>query len=192
LTAHRAHDFLTLGRMGEGPLHNPFAPPAEQADVALAAARYETLGLATYGQRFLGAFIDNLLYTAAAVPGLIAFLALAWDELEASSRSEDLPPSFVVVLVGPLLLAIYQWSLIAKTGQSLAKRWLKTRIVRAETATAPGFVNGVLLRSWLFGAAGAMPFVGGCIGLADSLAIFAGDRRQTLHDRVAGTIVIAE
>ncbi|HEX6275065.1 MAG TPA: RDD family protein [Polyangiaceae bacterium] len=177
--------------MGEGPAHNPFAPPTEEADVALAGARYETLGLATYGQRFLGAFLDNLLYTAAAIPGFIAFMAIAWDTLE-TSESDDLPASVVLVFVGPLLLAAYQWNMVAKTGQSLAKRWLKTRIVRAESGTAPGFVNGVLLRTWLFGAAGAVPFVGSCIGLADSLAIFAGERRQTLHDRVAGTIVIAE
>jgi hypothetical protein len=37
-----------------------------------------------------------------------------------------------------------------------------------------------------------MPGIGGCVGFADALAIFAGNQRQTLHDRVASTIVVQE
>jgi uncharacterized RDD family membrane protein YckC len=49
-----------------------------------------------------------------------------------------------------------------------------------------------LLRNWLFALAGLVPGVGGLVGLADGLVIFSGDQRQTLHDRVAKTMVIRE
>jgi len=181
--------------MGEGPEQNPFAPPTEAADFQVAQARYDSRHLASYGQRFVAQFIDNLLYVAAAIPGLIVLLVLAPNVFDTSSdttAADEFPAAALWVLVGPLLLAFYQWNMVAKTGQSFAKRWLRTRIVREDSGAPPGFVNGVLLRVWLPSAAGAIPGVGGCIGLADALAIFFGDRRQTLHDRIARTIVIQE
>jgi uncharacterized RDD family membrane protein YckC len=78
----------------------------------------------------------------------------------------------------------------AKTGQTLGKRMIKTRIVRESTGEAPGFLHGVVLRVWLLSLAGLLPGVGNFVGLADAVAIFTGHRRQTLHDRIAGTIVI--
>lgn len=180
--------------MGEGTEHNPFAPPAEQADFGLAPARYGSAHLATYGQRFAAAFIDNLLYMVTAIPGLIAGVVVAPDSFETATGDDasDFPPALLLVFVGPLLLAIYQWSMVAQTGQSIAKRWLRTRIVMEHSGRPPGFVNGVLLRSWAIAAAGAIPLIGSFIGIADAVAIFAGNSRQTLHDRLARTIVISE
>jgi len=123
------------------------------------------------------------------------FIAFGGQSFAAASGELDYAKIYAmcgVALIGPLLLAAYQWSMIAKTGQSLAKRWLGMRIIHEDTGTAPGFVNGVLLRSWLFGFAGFIPYVGGCIGIIDAVAIFIGNRRQTLHDRVARTLVIQE
>jgi len=180
--------------MGEGPEHNPFAPPAETADFE--AERYG-IGLgawhyASYGQRFAGAAIDNLLYLASAVPSLF----FVWGRFAAIEQSENVGSEllgiYVPLAVGPLLLAAYQWNMTAKVGQTLGKRWLKTRIVRDGTGAAPGFLHGVVLRVWLLGLAGMLPGIGRIVGLADSVAIFTGNRRQTLHDRIAGTIVIQE
>jgi uncharacterized RDD family membrane protein YckC len=176
--------------MGEGAEQNPFAPPAEHADRELGQEVSGNWNLATYGQRFAGSFIDGLLYSVTGIPGLIAFISVYSKEL--TSGADHMPATLALVFIGPLLLAIYQWSLVARTGQTIAKRWLRMRIVREETGTPPGFVNGVLLRSWLFVAAGMLPVAGGCLGLADPIAIFFGNRRQTLHDRVARTLVIQE
>ena len=170
--------------MGEGPEHNPFAPPAEYADFPVQAAGYEDWRLATYWQRFAGAFIDNALYGLTCIPGYAI--------IGASYRLEPRVPSPwapLWILVGPLVLAVFQWTMTARTGQTLAKRMLRTRVVREGLGTPPGFVHGVLLRSWLFGLAGAIV---GCLGLIDAIFIFVGNRNQTLHDRVAQTIVIRE
>ena len=178
--------------MGEGLEHNPFAPPAEHADFEMSRLGQRDYLLATYGQRLGAYIIDNLL----AIPTVIPFfLFVDFDDIdfvEESNNALGLPPRFLVLLIGPFLLACYQWTMTATTGQTIAKRWLRTRVVREGTGAVPGFVNGVLLRNWLFSLAGMMPGIGGCIGLADALVIFSGNTRQTLHDRVARTIVIQE
>jgi uncharacterized RDD family membrane protein YckC len=158
--------------------HNPFAPPSEEADFVLS---HDVGGyrLATYGQRLAGSIIDTMLYGAAAFPGLsLAFLV-----------GEG--PSLGGAALGVLLLALYQWSRIATTGRSVAKSWLRTRIIR-ENGERPGFVHGVVLRSWAMALLGMVPFVGGLVGLVDALAIFSGTTRQTLHDRIAHTLVIRD
>jgi uncharacterized RDD family membrane protein YckC len=172
--------------MGEGPEHNPFAPPAEFADFPLQPVAYDQWRLATYWQRFAGAVFDWLLYFLTMIPGIM--IVAAMDGFEDSATGWE-PFS---IFIGPLVLASYQWTQTAKTGQTLGKRMLGTRVVRDGLGTPPGFVHGVLLRSWLFALAGMMPGFGGCVGFIDAIAIFFGDRNQTLHDRVAQTIVIRD
>jgi uncharacterized RDD family membrane protein YckC len=87
-----------------------------------------------------------------------------------------------------LSFMIYQWYLIATTGQSLAKRWLGIKIVRLDGSPV-GFVNGVILRSWVVGALSNIPILGTIIGLVNPLMIF-GEERRCLHDHIAGTRVV--
>ena len=79
---------------------------------------------------------------------------------------------------------------MAWTGQTLGKRWLRLRVVLYDGSPA-GFVRGVALRSWVFGAPSFIPSVGGLLLLADLLHVFRSDRR-CLHDLVAGTTVVGE
>jgi uncharacterized RDD family membrane protein YckC len=51
------------------------------------------------------------------------------------------------------------------------------------------FVSGVIMRNWIVGLMGGIPYVGSCIRLVDTLMIF-GDERRCIHDRIAGTKVI--
>src|SRR4051794_30205895 len=65
-----------------------------------------------------------------------------------------LPPrmdraTFMVSLTALLTLHIYQFSLIARTGQSLGKRWLRIEIVGTD-GSPPGWLRGVLLRTLLW------------------------------------------
>ena len=185
--------------MTEGPVENPFAPPAEHADLPLQHATFEQWNLATYGQRLGGAIIDGLLSMATAIPGAIGWFVSMREQWDGSQPAAADPEQafgsvmqgVALIMIGPLILGIYQWYLITKTGQTLAKKWLGMRIVREGSGELPGFVHGVLLRNWLFFFAGMIPYLGSCVGLADAIAIFFGERRQTLHDRVAGTLVIA-
>jgi uncharacterized RDD family membrane protein YckC len=88
-----------------------------------------------------------------------------------------------------LAFSIYQWYLIATTGQTLAKRWLGIMIVRTDGSPC-GFVNGVLLRNWvIYVLLSFLPFVNYLVWLIDALMIF-GDERRCLHDHIAGTRVV--
>jgi uncharacterized RDD family membrane protein YckC len=53
----------------------------------------------------------------------------------------------------------------------------------------PGFLRAVLLRLWINGILGSLPYVGSCYGLLDILFIFGADRR-CIHDLIAGTKVV--
>ena len=95
-----------------------------------------------------------------------------------------------------MILNIYQWYLISTTGQSLAKKWFRIRIVKTDN-TGVDFVSGVLLREWVLGFVagainGVIPSAGSIVSLVDALMIF-GSERRCLHDVIASTkVVIAE
>ena len=72
----------------------------------------------------------------------------------------------------------------AATGQSFGKRAEGLRIVLAD-GRPPGFLRGVVLRSWLF----APTLVSGLWAL-DAVTMFLPDRR-CVHDRLVGTRVVA-
>ena len=63
------------------------------------------------------------------------------------------------------------------------------RIVMYENGKLPGFVNGWLLRSFVPGLIGQVPYVGGLFSLVDILCIF-GEERRCIHDMIAGTKVV--
>src|SRR5262249_20169650 len=163
---------------------DPYAPPVADADVAPEAT--DLLEPADRGLRFGAALIDGLLLVGAALPGI--FLALG--NGDAISRMMLFFP--VLALLG------VQWYLIATRGQSLAKGWLRIRIIKMDGSPC-GFVNGVLLRVWVTqGIAYAASYALGMSGLnlrinpfaiIDALFIFGADRR-CLHDLVAGTRVV--
>ena len=86
--------------MGEGPEHNPFAPPAEYADFSLRPVAYDSWHLATYWQRFAGAFVDNLFLVLTTIPGVLVGSRLGVRLPERALR----PTLGVVLLVSGLKL----------------------------------------------------------------------------------------
>jgi len=138
--------------------------------------------LATLGQRLGGSLLDTLFLVLACLPGLLIGVAIDSKFKDGGGLQMGLAG------IGVVILLIYQTVITSNTGQSLAKRVLKTKIVRLDGSPA-GFVHGVLLRTWLVGMLGAIPFIGGFIGIVDAVLIFREDRR-TLHDHIAGTNVI--
>jgi uncharacterized RDD family membrane protein YckC len=93
-----------------------------------------------------------------------------------------------MILPAGLPLSIYQWMLIARTGQSIGKKWLRIRIVKLDNSPV-GFGDGVMLREWITRGISFIPCVGAIISLVGYLMIF-GSERRCLHDRIAGTKVI--
>lgn len=129
--------------------------------------------LADIGTRFLAALIDSL---ATAVPYTI--LVIGGQGQEAS----------LLTLLGFLLLLALvgvQIYLLTVSGQTIGKKALNIKIVKADTGENGGFVTNFLLRSLVNALIGIVPLY----GLVDVLFIFRDDRR-CVHDLLAGTVVI--
>ncbi|MDA9859008.1 RDD family protein [Rubripirellula sp.] len=93
---------------------------------------------------------------------------------------------YFIAMPASYLIPILVYALmVTKSGQTPGKKLCKIRIVTSDTKQLPGFVKGVLIRSWASQIVYAIPFV----GLVGILLIF-GPKRQCLHDMMAGTIVV--
>src|SRR5262252_9578494 len=106
---------------------NPFAPPA--SDIDAGAVTWPTQGegevRAERGTRLGAAILDGLLYLACAIPAfVIVFRNIEW--VRSPYAIEGLMIAFM------LPLAIYQWYRTATTGQSIAKKWLRIKIVKLD------------------------------------------------------------
>lgn len=182
---------------------DPYAPP--RADLAPAPPVVAgAFGLASRWRRLGGAMVDATL----------SLLAHATIYLGISMEMEEAAPNAFVLwttsgrwgfVAGFLTvgLALLQWSLMTRRGQSIGKIALRTRMVRRD-GRAAGFLRGVVLRDWpISGPWYVLPFLGwspgqhaGIFGLlaivlfADALFIF-GPARRCLHDRLADTVVVA-
>jgi len=185
--------------------HNPYAPPQNYSPQGYGA--YSPYGgdgqwdqmHASRGSRFAARLIDGLLAVPFMIPGFIMF----FDEIESMQSSpssfggpsastpnlENFYGSIAVMLLPVLAFTIYQWVLIAKTGQTLAKKWMKIKVVRHDGSPVD-FVSGVIMREWVTSFLSNLPYVGGIIGLVDAVMIFSDDH-QCLHDKIAKTKVIA-
>ena len=95
---------------------------------------------------------------------------------------------YVVVLgcmfVTGLVMVAYETVGVARYGRTLGMAWLDLRPIRLD-GTPLGW-GRALARALIFWAAGFM----GWIGLLDPLWCLWDDRRQCLHDKVAGSVVI--
>lgn len=162
---------------------NPYAPPAYDS-APQAEDRDEVQVLADRGTRWFARFIDGILSSAVALP--IAFFLIFREQ--DPMRAAQNPLFGLAFWAAALPVAIYQWSLITRTGQSLGKKWMKLRIVKTDGSPVD-FVSGVAAREWAMTIIGFIPFVGGLISFVGILMIF-GEERRCLHDRIAGTKVV--
>jgi uncharacterized RDD family membrane protein YckC/phage FluMu protein Com len=169
---------------------NPYQSPITTATATRQYARTDVRNVASRGTRFIGRFIDNLILFAGAVPGL--FVLFTTDRPVGRGDGDDIlfePTAGALLFWGGILaVAIVNWILIVQSGQSIAKKMLGMRIVRVD-GSLPGFVNGVILRSWVPNVIGAIPFFGSLFGFANALAIF-GSESRCIHDHIASTRVI--
>jgi uncharacterized RDD family membrane protein YckC len=165
---------------------NPYAPPLLGSEHSPSEQpRYGAGPPADRGTRLIAYLIDSLLFALVAAPGFIGLIAIGDANGLAAKRSSEL--LLLGSVFGPLLLlASYQWYLVATTGQSLAKRWFKIRVVRLD-GSAPGFLRGVLLRSWITAAFNSV--CSPAFFFVDALMVF-GEESRCLHDRIASTKVI--
>ncbi len=137
--------------------------------------------LANRGKRFLGAMLDVIITLVAVSPGIFIYIVAE------SDRDEVLQLlGAVLFLAGMLVVGIINWIMISQSGQSIAKKLLGMQIVLEANGSLPGFVNGVILRSWV---PAIINQICSLFSIVDALFIF-GDEHKCVHDHIAQTVVI--
>ncbi len=159
---------------------NPYAAPIGVANVG----RPEHFKTASRGSRLGGKILDRVL---AIVAGLLLGAALALLGGVLAQDEDAAGVGFGIgFAIGAIAWVIFNWVMITKSGQTVGKKMMSTKIVSESTGQVPDFVQGVLLRSIVFAILNQIvPF----LFLVDICWIF-GDNHQCLHDLLAKTRVV--
>jgi uncharacterized RDD family membrane protein YckC len=135
--------------------------------------------LAGRADRWIAKFVDGLITILPAV--IIALIVGAAN----GEATEDTPMNTGIFWFVFLAIFAVQAYYLTTQGQTIAKKWLKLRIVDSKTHEVGGFVKNVVVRTVLNAVLGLIPLY----GIVDAVFIFNEDRR-CVHDRMAGTIVV--
>ena len=157
---------------------NPYAaPPADEFYQAAGwAPRANPRDLADLFERFFGRMIDGAYFWGVLV--LSAFF---------SEVILDVPGAEYVFLLLAFAANLIQWILVTRTGQTIGKRLMGTRIVNYPDDAPVGFLQAVVLRMWIATAIATLVPFG---PILDALFIF-GPERRCLHDVLARTRVVS-
>jgi uncharacterized RDD family membrane protein YckC len=96
---------------------------------------------------------------------------------------------FVVGLVFYLVAFLYDWIQHSAWGQTIGKRALGTKVVKADGNPRIGG-GSAAGRAAIYALTPLVPFVGGLFDLLNELWLTWDPRRQCLHDKAAHTVVI--
>jgi uncharacterized RDD family membrane protein YckC len=174
--------------LGDFPEFSPDQPPPLAAALDLAAP------LASRTSRLGAALLDMAIGVLFVTPGWLLLGSSLVLRLVRGEWPDDIDLGRVgggLALLGFALLVLFviqTWMVVA-LGQTIGKRIAGIRIVRFRDDARPGFLHGVLLRSWLPGLISVIPFIGSVFPLVDVCFIF-GVQRRCLHDLMADTKVI--
>jgi len=145
--------------------------------------------LADRGMRLLAFFLDGIIASfMIMVPAVI--VAVATRAFEQSGQAEiefDFGVWQLPLLLCGIGFVAWAWItilLVARYGQTIAKRMLEIRVVRSDGSQA-SLGRIFWLRNVVNGLLSVLPFY----EIIDSLFIF-GERRQCIHDLIADTIVV--
>ena len=158
---------------------NPYAPP--EADVTVS----KSTELAGLGLRLGGAIIDTIIALAILFP--LMYVAGYWES--AMAGEESIADALIWAAVGMVVFVIVHGYLLAKSGQTVGKRLVGTRIVSVQDDKILPFGRVIGLRYLPVWIVSQVPAVGPILGLVDVLFIFRRDRR-CVHDLIAGTKVV--
>ncbi|NUP02234.1 MAG: RDD family protein [Nonomuraea sp.] len=123
--------------------------------------------------------------TAACLIDLVLCGTLAVAVEEAAERLTTLWDEPAAALAGFL----YFWLLHARYGQTPGKRLLGIKVISPATGLPPSF-QAAAYRAAFYTVITLTPGVGLLIAAMDGLHLFLNDRRQCLHDMLAGTVVV--
>jgi uncharacterized RDD family membrane protein YckC len=139
--------------------------------------------LASIGRRAVARLTDGLIF---AVP--IFFLLLPFLDFGDSEASFSVPWGVLVAMQA--VVAVYEVTMIAWRGQTVGKIAMGVRVVRVDDGQVPSWTYSGI-RALVPAGAGAVPGVGTILSLVVYLWAVVDPRRQGLHDKSAGTIVVA-
>lgn len=165
---------------------NPYAPP--QAGVDDISDPQAFAVPADRGTRLGAAILDSFVFVGAVyLPLLVTLFSVG--RLEAAPEDADqyqrlAVGGVVVALVGLVIWAWFTLRFMARNSQSIAKKWLHIKVVRADGSRV-SLGRLIMLRNVVVWILSLIPL----FGIIDSLFIF-GESRQCLHDKIADTIVI--
>jgi uncharacterized RDD family membrane protein YckC len=165
---------------------NPYAPP--QAGVDDISEPQAFAVPADRGTRLGAAILDSVLFVLAVyLPLMVAAFSAARIEAapeEAEQFERMAVGGAVVALIGLLIWAWFTLKFMARDSQSIAKKWLQIKVVRADGSRV-SLGRLILLRNVVVWVLSLIPL----FGIVDALFIF-GEARQCLHDKIADTIVV--
>ena len=144
--------------------------------------------LAGRGRR-LGAYLIDLII-AGIVLGVLAVLNLGISLEDVARDPMTQQMSTVGGIAYLVIFMVINGYLLVTKGQTLGKLALGIRIVDAVSNGAATAVKILGLRYVLVMLVGAIPIIGGLLGVIDFLFIFREDRRCA-HDFIAGTKVVS-
>ena len=165
---------------------NPYAAPRGAVRDMPSESELE---LAGRGARLLAAILDSIIASLMIyVPGLIVAAATGtFGQIEQAGSELDFEVLALPLFVCFMGFVAWAWItllLVARYGQTMAKRLLEIRVVRSD-GTQASLGRIFWLRNVVNGLLGVIPLY----GLIDPLLIF-GERRQCIHDLIADTIVV--
>ncbi|MFD6949358.1 hypothetical protein A6A08_12600 [Nocardiopsis sp. TSRI0078] len=146
---------------------------------------------AAFGRRLAARAIDYVLVVVAAVAFFVimAFVTVALVGNSETTDAEGTLWALLFVFGWGLLLFFYDWLYLVTWGRTLGKMMVGIKVVSA--ADGGRLSQGQALgRSAFFGLPQSVPGLGHVFTLAESMAALGDRRGRSLHDRVAGTVVV--
>ena len=137
----------------------------------------------------MGAYLIDLII-AGIVLGVLAVLNIGISLEDVARDPMTQQMSTVGGIAYLVIFMVINGYLLVTKGQTLGKLALGIRIVDAGSNGAATAVKILGLRYVLVMLVGAIPIIGGLLGLIDFLFIFREDRR-CVHDLLAGTKVVS-
>lgn len=172
---------------------NPYAAPtARVSDIPIDQQQLE---LADRGARLAAVIVDGLIFGVVGAGFAVGTFSLAGTARSASDGSPGTFAMIAALVCATAILALLVLNLVwlSRYGQTVAKRWLKIRIVRSDGSRC-GLARIIFLRIFPLAIVGGLlnlagPALGYLVRIVDALFIFRGDYR-CIHDHIADTIVV--
>lgn len=151
---------------------------------------------AGFGARLGGYLLDSLLYGLAGAPFWIVAIILgvrSYDECvsfnneiycpDGSPKPGLLAAAIIVAVVGLVFIVVIYFRALARTGQTWGRKIANVKVVRADNGEPPGL--GKAIGRQLFAG-----FISANVCYLGYLWMLWDSKKQTWHDKVAGTVVV--